>query len=170
VRPTHINHVALRVRELERSAAFYCELFGLELRPAVPPGDSVCVCAAPSASSLLSFGVALIQGLPAGSEPIGMDHLSLEVAESDDLEDIYVAATARGAQATRPRVYGGYYQTFIFDPDGYKIEIVTADLPAEAAAAKSTSIRPREIRRSSEALHPGEPTAARQAPDDDLTD
>lgn len=130
IRPTHINHVALRVRDLECSAAFYCELFGLEVHPAVPPGDSVCVCAVPSASSLLSFGVALIQGLPRGSDPIGMDHLSLEVSKAEDLEDIYAAAAARGAQATEPRIYGGYYQTFIFDPDGYKIEIVSADLPA----------------------------------------
>jgi catechol 2,3-dioxygenase-like lactoylglutathione lyase family enzyme len=135
IRPTHINHIALRVRDLERSAKFYCELFGLEVRPAVPPGDSVCVCAAPSASSLLSFGVALIQGLPRGADPIGMDHVSLEVAKAEDLEDIYAAATARGTPATDPRVYGGYYQTFVFDPDGYKIEVVSADLPSQPTTA-----------------------------------
>jgi catechol 2,3-dioxygenase-like lactoylglutathione lyase family enzyme len=134
IRPTEINHVALRVRDLQRSAAFYCELFGLEVRPAVPPGDSVCVCAVPSASSLLSFGIALIQGLPGGTEPVGMDHLSLEVAKAEDVEDIYCAAVARGAEATEPRAYGGFYQTFIFDPDGYKIEIVSKEIPPESAA------------------------------------
>ena len=131
IRPIQINHVALRVRDLQQSAAFYCDLFGLEVRPAVPPGDSVCVCAAPSASSLLSFGIALIQGLPGGMEPVGMDHLSLEVAQADDVEDIYCAAIGRGAQATEPRAYGGFYQTFIFDPDGYKIEIVSKETPEE---------------------------------------
>jgi catechol 2,3-dioxygenase-like lactoylglutathione lyase family enzyme len=145
VRPTQINHIALRVRDLERSASFYCELFGLELRPAVPPGDSVCVCAAPSASSLLSFGIALIQGLPRGVDPVGMDHLSLEVSKAEDLEDIFVSAAARGAQATEPRIYGGYYQSFIFDPDGYKIEVVSADLPSKAAAGSHES---REVRLS----------------------
>jgi catechol 2,3-dioxygenase-like lactoylglutathione lyase family enzyme len=134
IRPTEINHVALRVRDLQRSAAFYCELFGLEVRPAVPPGDSVCVCAVPSASSLLSFGIALIQGLPGGTEPVGMDHLSLEVTKTEDVEDIYFAAVARGAQATEPRARGGFYQTFIFDPDGYKIEVVSRELPLQSMA------------------------------------
>ena len=147
IRPTQINHIALRVRDLQRSAAFYCELFGLELRPAVPPGDSVCVCAAPSASSLLSFGIALIQGLPRGSDPLGMDHLSLEVRTAEDLEDIFVAAAARGAQATEPRIYGGYYQTFIFDPDGYKVEVVSTDLPPETAGKNGKSHRAHSLRR-----------------------
>ena len=133
MRPIQINHVALRVRDLQKSAAFYCELFGLEVRPAVPPGDSVCVCAAPSASSWLSFGIALIQGLPGGMDPVGMDHLSLEVPRADDVEDIFCAAIGRGAQATQPRAYGGFYQSFIFDPDGYKIEVVSRDTPVEPA-------------------------------------
>jgi catechol 2,3-dioxygenase-like lactoylglutathione lyase family enzyme len=133
IRPIQINHVALRVRDLHQSAAFYCEMFGLEVRPAVPPGDSVCVCAAPSASSLLSFGIALIQGLPGGMEPVGMDHVSLEVGRAEDVEEIYHAALGRGAQATEPRAYGGFYQTFIFDPDGYKIEVVSREVPAEPA-------------------------------------
>jgi hypothetical protein len=58
-----------------------------------------------------------------------MDHVSLEVTKAEDLEYIYIAATARGSQATAPRIYGGYYQTFVFDPDGYKIEIVSTDVP-----------------------------------------
>lgn len=159
VRPTHINHIALRVSELERSAAFYCELLGLEVRAAVPPGDSACVCAAPSASSLLSFGIALIQGLPRGLNPIGMDHVSLEVSKAEDLEDLYVAATARGTQATEPRVYGGYYQTFIFDPDGYKIEVVSADLPREPADVYRDRPGLRAARKTPDAP-PLEPTKA----------
>ena len=151
VRPTHINHVALRVSDLERSARFYCELFGLEVRPGVPPGDSVCVCAAPSASSLLSFGIALIQGLPRGSDPIGMDHVSLEVSKAEDLEDIYSAAVARGTQATEPRVYGGYYQTFIFDPDAYKIEVVSADLPSRPTDGGNARSESLAVRRTSTA-------------------
>lgn len=129
IRPTQISHVALRVRNLERSATFYCDLFGLELRPAVPPGDSVCVCAAPSASSLLSFGIALIQGLRGVNESAGLDHVSLEVPSADDVDQIYDRARSKSATATEPRLYGGYYQTFVFDPDGYKIEVVSRELP-----------------------------------------
>jgi catechol 2,3-dioxygenase-like lactoylglutathione lyase family enzyme len=134
IRPRQINHVALRVHDLKRSAAFYCELFGLEVQSAVPPGDGVCVCTAPSASPLLSFGITLLQGLLGTTEPVGMDHLSLEVSHAEDVEDIYCAALARGAEATEPRVYGGNYQTFVFDPDGYKIEVVSREAPPLSAA------------------------------------
>ena len=143
IRPIQINHVALRVRDLERSAAFYCELFGLEVRLGMPPGDCVCVCAAPSASSLPSFGFALIQGRPGDSGPIGMDHLSLEVTETQDVEGIYRAALARGDQATEPRVYDGYYQTFIFDPDGYKIEVVSHQTPTRPIARDPAQLHDR---------------------------
>jgi catechol 2,3-dioxygenase-like lactoylglutathione lyase family enzyme len=131
IRPTQIHHVALHVRDLERSAAFFCELFGLTVRPAVPPGDNVCICAAPPDSGESSFGIVLIQGLGAGTQPVGMDHLSLEVPSAEDVEDIYAVALAHGAAATEPRAYGGFYQTFIFDPDGYKIEVVTQELPVK---------------------------------------
>jgi catechol 2,3-dioxygenase-like lactoylglutathione lyase family enzyme len=132
VRPAQISHVALRVTALGPSVEFYCDLFGLEPRPAVPPGNGVCVCAAPSASTLTGFGVILIQGLPPSTDPIGMDHLSLEVYRAEDVDDVYLAAVARGAQAIEPRLYSGHYQTFIFDPDGYKIEVVSREAPAES--------------------------------------
>jgi len=129
IRPTKISHVALRVRDLQRSAAFYCQLFALERRPAEPPGDDVCICTSRTAATTPAFGIVLIQGLPEGAEPVGMDHLSLEVEKPEDVEDIFYAAAARGAEATEPRQYGGYYQTFIFDPDGHKIEVVSVELP-----------------------------------------
>ena len=132
IQPIQINHVALRVSDLDRSARFYCELFGLEARPAVPPTPDVRICAASSASSQKGFGISLIHGLPRGADPIGMDHVSLEISCAEDVESIYSAAVARGAQATKPRIYGGYYQTFLFDPDGYKIEIISSDLPGRA--------------------------------------
>jgi hypothetical protein len=49
----------------------------------------------------------------------------LEVATAQDVRRAYEAAKAHGFCATEPRVYGGHYQTFLFDPDGYKVEIMT---------------------------------------------
>lgn len=141
VRPSRINHVSLRVRDLRRSADFYCSLLGMEMRPATPPGDSVCVCAVPSASSENTFGIALVQGLPRGTEPFGMDHVSLQVDAARDVDEIYGAAVAQGYGATEPRFFGGYYQTFLFDPDGYKIEILAEQsvLDAQMIAARIAS-------------------------------
>lgn len=158
IQPVQLNHVALRVRDLEGSAAFYCEILGFELRPAAPSADGVLVCAAPAASSLHGFSVVLMRGLPSGSEPIGMDHLSLKVPKIKDLQDLYAAAVARGVPAIQPRIYGGHYQTFIFDPDGYKIEVVSSELPREKSGGTSNARAMRASRRPSGAAASGRPT------------
>ncbi|MHC4235866.1 MAG: VOC family protein, partial [Planctomycetota bacterium] len=44
-----------------------------------------------------------------------------------DVYESYLEAKALGAPATQPRVYDGHWQTFIFDPDGYKLKVFTAD-------------------------------------------
>jgi catechol 2,3-dioxygenase-like lactoylglutathione lyase family enzyme len=164
IRPTQIHHVALRVRDLERSTAFYRDLFGLEPKPMVPPGDDVRICAAPSARAGSSFGIVLIQGLPSGTQPIGMDHLSLEVPSAEDVEDIYATALSHGAAATEPRVYGGFYQTYVFDPDEHKVEVVTRELPSAPGVRVSVGgvARTRPVRSatsSRDAFSRGETTA-----------
>lgn len=148
LQPLRIDHIGLRVRDLKRSAAFYCELFGLERRPAVPPSDSTCLCVVPSGNGSPPFGITLIQGLPLGVEPISMDHFSFEVRNAEDVLDIYCAALVRGAQATEPRMYAGHYQTFIFDPDGYKVEVVSREAPV------SQDIASRQTSRTGVSKHP----------------
>lgn len=114
------------------------------------------ICVASTTTSGVSFGILLMQGLSRGIQPVGMDHLSLEVPGPDDVENIYSIALTHGAAATGPRVYGGFYQTFIFDPDGYKIEVISRELPVghnvrifsrDAASARSDRVifAPRDV-------------------------
>jgi hypothetical protein len=63
-----------------------------------------------------------------------MDHFSLEVPSAQDVEAVYQAVIAAGWRATRPREYDGHYQTFVFDPDGYKVEVLTLDRDAGSPA------------------------------------
>lgn len=122
-RVRRISHVNLRVRDVDRSAEFYCALFGLRQQEpdASLRGGRACVASTKSGRS--EFGVVLSRGLPAKAELSGVDHFTFEVPVPDDVNELYARARQRGAPATKPRFYRGGWQTFVFDPDGYKIEI-----------------------------------------------
>ena len=131
-----LGHVSLRVRELDRSRTFYGNLFGFEeldsgstagcarlglKDPDGPPADAVIV---------------LTRGLPAGAELLGVDHFGFEVRTAQDVDRVYSQARAMHAQATQPRVHEGQWQTFIFDPDGYKVGVFTTDANRPSAPSR----------------------------------
>jgi len=118
-----LHHVELRVRNLADSTAFLCDVFGLRRQDVVPPCDKTCVCVGMPASEGASFGIVLSEGLPPGTELAGLDHVGVRVATEQDVRDTYAKARALGYRATEPRVFGGAFQTFVFEPSGYKIEV-----------------------------------------------
>ncbi|MBN1510973.1 MAG: VOC family protein [Phycisphaerae bacterium] len=120
-----ISHVEIRVRDLEDSARFYTELLGLEQVPAEPPSDKVCRCLSAGRPGE-RFGLVLAEGLPPGTPLAGMDHLALEVPTRGDVWMVYERARSRNIPATEPRFFDGFFQTFVFDPNGHKVEIVTS--------------------------------------------
>jgi len=122
-RVRRISHVNLRVRNVEESADFYCSLFGLRQRVPESAPKSGRLCVAPTKSGRSEFGVFLSRGLPAKAELSGVDHFTFEVPIAADVDELYDRARRRGAPATKPRFYRDGWQTFVFDPDGYKIEI-----------------------------------------------
>jgi catechol 2,3-dioxygenase-like lactoylglutathione lyase family enzyme len=137
VKLTGIHHVELRVRDLSRSAAFYHDLFGLERRETIPPSDKVCVCTCVSDNGKNRFGIVLTEGLPTAVELAGLDHVSLSVPRDEEVLRLYNKACRLNVRATRPRIFDGHYQIFVFDPDGYKLEVM-----AEGQAYhRETSVR-----------------------------
>ena len=124
-RPAGLSHVSLRVRDVQASAAFYYDLLGLEPHAANPPRSGVQICSAGA------FGVVLTQGLSADADLSGVDHFAFSLTSPDDVNSVHQHARQMGARTTQPRVYDGFYQTFVFDPDGYKVELLA---PAPNAA------------------------------------
>ena len=118
-----IGHVELRVRSLKESVTFYCNVFDLRRQETVPRLENQCVCVGAPASGSGLFGVVLSEGFPAGAELAGLDHVGMRVSTEQDVRDIYARAREFGHRATKPRVYNGHYQVFVFDPDGYKLEV-----------------------------------------------
>ncbi len=117
-----IGHVELRVRDLDESVSFYEAVLGLSPTQEGAYSRNVIRCVS-DANAAGSFGIVLTRGLPAGLPPAGMDHLSFHVAGRDDVDEIHHRAVAQNARVTSPRNFDGSYQVYVFDPNGYKIEV-----------------------------------------------
>lgn len=121
-------HTMLRVRDLDRSVAFYTGLMGMkELRRSEVPGGRYTLCFVgygdEASSSVIELTYNWDQAEPyeVGS---GFGHLAV------GMPDVYAACErlkAAGAKITRdagPVQHGTTVIAFVEDPDGYKIELV----------------------------------------------
>lgn len=118
----HLSRIRLRVRDPERSAEFYRDVLGLELVDCQSNGDGAAR-ALRSPDTRLGFELIFTEGLPPGDHLTGLDRVSFEVPSRELVDRVYMEAREHNAQATRPRLYEGHWLTFVFDPDGYKIEV-----------------------------------------------
>jgi len=118
----HLSRICLRVRDPERSAEFYRAVFGLELVHYHSDGGGA-TSALRSPDTRLNFEVVFTEGLPPGDHLTGLDRVSFEVPSRELVDRVYEEARKCDAHATHPRLYEGHWQTFVFDPDGYKVEV-----------------------------------------------
>lgn len=120
-------HTMLRVGNLERSLAFYCDVLGMRLlrRKDYPSGEFTL--------AFVGYGdeadTAVIElthnwGTESYELGNGYGHIALGV---DDIYGTCEAIAARGGQVTRapgPMKHGSTVIAFVEDPDGYKIELI----------------------------------------------
>ena len=119
----HFSRICLRVRDPGRSAAFYRIILGLtSLQDTVDDGGNA-ITVEESRDTPSGFEVVFAEGLPPGDHLTGLDRISFEVPSRESVDQIYSVARQHHARATHPRLYEGHWQTFIFDPDGYRVEI-----------------------------------------------
>ncbi len=128
VRILGIGQVSLRVRDLSQSAAFYRDVLGLRVREGQSEGRRTWICTSDHQESRPSR-IVLTEGRAPGDAVIHQ-HFALEVPTREDVRRVHATAKAEGFSTTDPQMYFGRYQTFLFDPDGYKVEIMASE-PAE---------------------------------------
>jgi catechol 2,3-dioxygenase-like lactoylglutathione lyase family enzyme len=120
-REAFVDHLTLRVRDLEASRRFYAAALapwgGREWKDEWgisfgPPG---------------SEDVAIAEGEP--SAPI---HLALSAPDRETVQRFYEAALSAGGRdngppGERPQYHPGYYAAYVLDPDGNNVEAVFHD-------------------------------------------
>lgn len=129
-----VSHVSIYVSDMERSLAFYREVFGFEtIFESLVDGPALETITGVEGASLLAVGgrigdlrVELMQSttVPATPKPpgLGLAVLSFEVADAAEAHERVVAL---GYRCPHPPVeHYGTRMFFVLDPDGQGIEMV----------------------------------------------
>jgi catechol 2,3-dioxygenase-like lactoylglutathione lyase family enzyme len=117
--PGNIDHVAIRVGDVDASTSFYSTIgvaAGLTIRRQAPDRAAFVVGAADGFFSVIA------------GEPTQHIHIAFS-GEDDDVRRFHADAIAAGYRSNgepgeRPRYHEGYYSAFVLDPDGNNIEVV----------------------------------------------
>jgi catechol 2,3-dioxygenase len=115
--PFHLGHVHLKVRDLDRAVAFYCEVFDLD------------VAETQGRFAFLSWGEhhhdvalqAVGADVPDAGRGVGLYHAAVEVDSGDALADVYDRLCERGVSST-PVDHGISKALYFSDPAGNGLE------------------------------------------------
>jgi catechol 2,3-dioxygenase-like lactoylglutathione lyase family enzyme len=110
-----LDHVALTVRDRERSAAFYGEHFGLTERV---HDDEHLLILGDGEGSLL----ALWEGEPPAADLPRTNHFGFRLPHPDDVIAARERLAAAGVPETEWQEYGPT-RVQVADPDGYRVEV-----------------------------------------------
>jgi catechol 2,3-dioxygenase-like lactoylglutathione lyase family enzyme len=116
----NIDHVAIRVNDVEASTAFYSiigDAAGLTIRRQAPD------------RTMLSVGTSDGSLLVIAGEPTQNTHIAFS-GDDDAVRRFHADATAAGYESNgepgeRARYHDGYYAAYVLDPDDNNIEVVS---------------------------------------------
>ncbi len=118
-----LNHAVLRVRDLERSLAFYHDVLGLE--PIARMGHVMAFMRAPGSENHHDLGLASVgpSAPPPNERGVGLYHLAWEVDEIESLRDAR-AALERYGTLSGASDHGATKSIYGYDPDGNEFEVM----------------------------------------------
>ena len=112
-----LTHIALAVRDIERSLGFYHDVFGVEVSFR---DDHTIQVSTPGCRDVIVFD----RTAPHPGETSGIGHFGFRLTSPGDI-DLAVAEVERagGKLLRRGEFSPGFPYAYIEDPDGYEIEI-----------------------------------------------
>ncbi len=118
-----LNHAVLRVRDLDRSLAFYAEVLGLEL--IARSGNAMAFMRAPGSENHHDLGLARVgpNAPPPNERGVGLYHLAWEVDEIEALRETRDALESNGALSGASD-HGATKSIYGYDPDGNEFEVM----------------------------------------------
>jgi catechol 2,3-dioxygenase-like lactoylglutathione lyase family enzyme len=136
-----IDHIDLAVRDVARSLRFYLAVLGplglheWERFPSYRGTEEIVYLALSGAGQYL--GLRPADGGEHRYYDVGLEHLAFYVDSREDVDAAYERCLEIGARVQfgpeEDRDLDGYYEMFVFDPDGFRIEIACGP-PSETTA------------------------------------
>lgn len=123
IRVREIDHVVLRVADIDRALRFYCEVLGCVVERTL---DALGLYQMRAGRSMIDLLDAARAGGGPAREPGNMDHVALRLAAFDEAAiRAHLAAhgIAAGAIETRYGAEGNGPSMYIHDPDGNMVEL-----------------------------------------------
>jgi catechol 2,3-dioxygenase-like lactoylglutathione lyase family enzyme len=125
-----LRHLALAVHDADRSARFYCALFGF--RPVRRADDGVLMLAGPDGFSL---------ALSATDEAVVLPpslHFGFHAATPEAVRTHRAEVAGRGAEIVAEWDEPGYVSFKCHDPDGYVVEVAWESIGSEEGPCASS--------------------------------
>jgi catechol-2,3-dioxygenase len=145
---TRLNHAVLYVSDVDRSAAFYCDVLGFRRLAMTPPGLRAAFLQASDSTNDHDLGLFEIGERTAPAPPaVGLYHLAWEVDTLETLERAAVRLAEAGALVGATD-HGTTKSLYAKDPDGIEFEVVwliPADQLDDEARAAKVRLRPLDI-------------------------
>ena len=125
-----LGHVVLKVRDLDRSEAFYTGVLGLAVTGRMPGVDGLLR----GARQLRLPRPRPLEGgpdaTPQASRQVGLFHVAWQVEREEDLRAFHDRLGAQGVPVRSTMEHGANLSAYFEDPDGHMLE-VTYEKPRE---------------------------------------
>ena len=126
-----LGHVVLKVRDLDRSEAFYAGVVGLRVTGRLP--GRMVFFSVPGNDDSHDLAVWQVgpEAAPAAAKQVGLFHVAWQVERPEDLEPLYRHLLAHGVTVHGTTDHGANLSVYFEDPDGNMLEF-TYERPREA--------------------------------------
>jgi catechol 2,3-dioxygenase len=133
IKADRIGHVVLKVRNLERSRAFYTEVLGMDVMMEIPAIPAVFL----ANNRRDHHEIALFEVGPAAeglqANQIGLAHVAFRLRNEQELRAAYKEFKERHVPISFTVDHGVTKSVYFRDPDGHELEVYCDNAPEEIA-------------------------------------